>query len=155
MSNDEPGASHAALPAHRGLGRPRPDGRHDLYPAAAPGKEPLAHGRAGTAAADHEGAFQLAYDACRKTCLALILATGLRPKGEASHAVTFEAASAVAGNFGGRQIVVYASDLRFVRHGTEYRAETVSAEDAQDAIALGEELVEQLAPRIEQILEST
>jgi len=69
--------------------------------------------------------------------------------------VTFEAASAVAGNFGGRQIVVYASDLRFVRHGTEYRAETVSAEDAQDAIALGEELVEQLAPRIEQILEST
>jgi hypothetical protein len=33
--------------------------------------------RAGVEADDPEGAFQLAYDACRKTCLALVMATGL------------------------------------------------------------------------------
>ena len=40
----------------------------------------------GAAGGDPEGAFQLAYDACRKSCLALILATGLRPKGDGAHA---------------------------------------------------------------------
>jgi len=44
---------------------------------------------------DPEGAFQLGYDACRKICLALVLATGLRPRGEGHHATTFDAASAI------------------------------------------------------------
>lgn len=107
---------------------------------------------AGNEGGDPEGAFQLAYDACRKACLALVLATGLRPKGEAAHAVTFEAAAAIAANFGGRRLVEDASDLRFVRHGAEYRAEAVKVEDSLDAIAIGEELVEKLTPRVEQIL---
>lgn len=110
---------------------------------------------AGASGGDHEGAFQLAYDACRKTCLALVLATGLRPKGAAAHAVTFEAAAVIAANFGARQVVADASNLRFVRHGAEYRAETVSAEDVHDAISIGGELLEDLAPRVEQILSSS
>lgn len=107
---------------------------------------------AGVQTADPEGAFQLAYDACRKTCLALLLAMGLRPRGDASHAVTFEAAAAVADNFGGRRLVSDAANLRFVRHGAEYREETVSLDDAQDAIDLGTELLDLLEPKVAQIL---
>lgn len=107
---------------------------------------------AGVQIADPEGAFQLAYDACRKTCVALLLATGLRPRGNATHAVTFEAASAVADNFGGGRLVRDAANLRFVRHGAEYRAETVSLDDAQDAIDLGAQLLDLLEPKVVQIL---
>src|SRR4051794_26574226 len=54
---------------------------------------------AGINLGDSEGGLQLAYDACRKACLALVLAIGLRPKDEpGSHAVTFEAAAAIAAN---------------------------------------------------------
>ena len=108
---------------------------------------------AGTSAGDHEGAFQLAYDACRKACLALVLATGMRTKGSATHVVTFQAASAIAANFGAGQIVHDAANLRFVRHGAEYRAESVSPEDAQDAIAIGHELLGQLIAGIERVLQ--
>lgn len=107
---------------------------------------------AGVQTADPEGAFQLAYDACRKTCLALLLSMGLRPRGDASHAVTFEAAATVADNFAGRRLVRDAANLRYVRHGVEYRAETVSLDDAQDAIGLGAELLALLEPKVEQIL---
>lgn len=109
---------------------------------------------AGADGGDPEGAFQLAYDACRKTCLALVLATGLRPKGNAAHAVTFEAAAAIADNFGARLQVVAAADLRFVRHGAEYRAESVSIDDARDAIDIGQDLLVKVAPRVGQILQS-
>lgn len=109
---------------------------------------------AGADGGDPEGAFQLAYDACRKTCLALVLATGLRPKGDAAHAVTFEAAAAIADNFGARLQVAAAADLRFVRHGAEYRAESVSIDDARDAIDIGQDLLVKVAPRVGQILQA-
>lgn len=107
---------------------------------------------AGAADDDPEGAFQLAYDACRKSSLALVMATGLRPKGQAAHVITFEAAAVIASNFGARQIFTDAAQLRYVRHGAEYRAETVSAADVDDAIAIGDELIKTLQPAIEQIL---
>jgi hypothetical protein len=113
------------------------------------------HLRTATAGAsddDPEGAFQLAYDACRKTSLALVMAMGLRPKGQAAHVITFEAAAVIASNFGARQVVTEAAQLRYVRHGAEYRAETVSAAEVDDAIALGHELIEKLQVGIEQIL---
>jgi hypothetical protein len=106
----------------------------------------------GVEAGDPEGAFQLAYDACRKTCLALVLATGLRPKGQAAHVVTFEAAAAVAVNVGAQRVVTEAGDLRFVRHGAEYRAEQVSVADVHDAIAIGDELIKLLTPAVDKIL---
>lgn len=110
---------------------------------------------AGALADDPEGAFQLAYDACRKSCLAVVMATGLRPKGQAAHVITFEAAAVIAANFGARQIVTDAAQLRYVRHGAEYRAETVSAADVEDALAIGDELIKTLTPAIEQILHSS
>jgi len=110
---------------------------------------------AGAEADDPEGAFQLAYDACRKTSLALVMATGLRPKGQSAHVATFEAAAAIAANFGGRQTVTDAAQLRYVRHGAEYRAETVSAADVEDALAIGDELIKVLEPAIEQILQAS
>lgn len=106
----------------------------------------------GASADDPEGAFQLAYDACRKSSLALVMATGLRPKGQAAHLITFEAAAVIASNFGARQIITDAAQLRYVRHGAEYRAETVSAADVDDAIAIGEELIKTLQQAVEQIL---
>jgi hypothetical protein len=110
---------------------------------------------AGAEADDPEGAFQLAYDACRKTCLALVMATGLRPKGQSAHVATFEAAGVIASSFGGRQVVTDASQLRYVRHGAEYRAETVSAADVADALQIGDELIKALEPAIDRILQAS
>ena len=47
-----------------------------------------------------------------------------------------------------------AADLRFVRHGAEYRAESVSIDDARDAIDIGQDLLVKVAPRVGQILQS-
>jgi hypothetical protein len=110
--------------------------------------------RVGVEADDPEGAFQLAYDACRKTCLALVMATGLRPKGQAAHVITFEAAGAIAVDVGARQVVIEAADLRFVRHGAEYRAEAVTAADVTDAIAIGNQLIKVLTPAVDKIMSS-
>jgi hypothetical protein len=107
---------------------------------------------AGVVADDPEGAFQLAYDACRKTCLALVMASGLRPKGQAAHVITFEAAAAVAIDAGAQRVIIEAADLRFVRHGAEYRAEAVSVTDVHDAIAIGDELINVLTPFVDKVL---
>lgn len=106
----------------------------------------------GAEADDPEGAFQLAYDACRKTCLALVMATGLRPKGQSAHVITFEAAAAVSVNVGAHRVVTEAADLRFVRHGAEYRGEAISVADVHDAIAIGDELIKVLTPVVDKIL---
>ncbi|TDD55054.1 hypothetical protein E1263_26530 [Kribbella antibiotica] len=110
---------------------------------------------AGAEDGDPEGAFQLAYDACRKISLALVMATGLRPKGQSAHVITFNAAAAIASNFGASRVVIDAAELRYVRHGAEYRAETVGAADMEDALAIGNELLKTLQPAIEQILQSS
>lgn len=108
--------------------------------------------QAGIDAGDVEGGYQLAYDACRKLCLGLVLALGLRPVGKRHHAATFEAAAAAASSFEGRSIVDDAADLRHVRHGAEYLAEAIALVDAQDSVAVGLELVETVGPQIERIL---
>lgn len=110
--------------------------------------------RAGVGGGDPEGAFQLAYDACRKLAMALLLAAGLRPKADKGHhAVTFEGAGTLAASFGQRKIVDEAGDLRYVRNSAEYRAETVDIEDANDAIAIGEDLVAEFAEPIRTLLD--
>jgi uncharacterized protein (UPF0332 family) len=110
--------------------------------------------QAGLDVDDPEGAFQLAYDACRKLCLALLLAAGFRPKEDKGHhAVTFEGAAALAANFGRRKVVDEASDLRYVRNNTEYRAEMVDTDDAKDAIEIGSDLVAAFAGPISKLLE--
>jgi len=101
---------------------------------------------------DTEGAFVLAYDACRKICAALLFALQLRPTGEGSHVTTFQAAAAAAHNFGGRQVVEDAADLRRIRHGSEYRGNIIDTADATDAVDLGRDLLQVLEPAIQRIL---
>ena len=50
---------------------------------------------AGRGIGDLEGAFQIGYDGCRKVCLGLALAYGVRAKGDTGHhAATFNTAAA-------------------------------------------------------------
>ena len=69
----------------------------------------------GAEGGDPEGAFQLAYDACRKTCLALALAAGLRPRGDRAHAATFEAAATIARERPSAHVHVHAVRTRYVQ----------------------------------------
>ena len=61
---------------------------------------------------------------------------------------------ALAANFGQRNLVNDAADLRFVRNHAEYRAEAVTLDDASDALAIGEELVKALADPIASLLDA-
>lgn len=115
---------------------------------------------AGRDLGDHEGAFQLAYDGCRKVALALVLAYGVRPSGaQGHHADTFAAAAAVVRNHGARsdvrQSVDDAADLRFARSGAEYRAEVVTRDAVDDALAILDELLAGLTPVMERRLSTT
>lgn len=108
---------------------------------------------AGVTLDDYEGAFQLAYDTCRKVCTALVLAAGYRPVDDQRHHVAaFEAAAALAQNFGRRPLVEDAANLRFVRHGAEYRGEDVDREDAEDAISIAADLVREFDGPIKKLL---
>lgn len=109
----------------------------------------------GIAGGDNEGGFQLAHDANRKACLALVLAIGHRPIGRGSHATTFEAAATIASNFGARQVVDDASNLRFVRNNAEYEAETIDDAAAMEAVEIGTDLLAVLRPAIDKILQAT
>lgn len=104
---------------------------------------------------DTEGAFALAYDACRKTCAALLNALQLRPIGDGAHITTFQAAAAAAHTFGARAIVEDAADLRSIRHSAEYRGNVTDTADATDAVAVGTELLDALRPNILRILSTT
>jgi len=97
---------------------------------------------------DFEGAFQIAYDGCRKVCLALALAYGVRAKGDTGHhATTFNAAAAtLSGNVRARDLVDDATDLRFVRAGSEYRAEKITLAAVNDAIDILGGLLAALPP---------
>jgi hypothetical protein len=111
--------------------------------------------RAGLDVGDPEGAFQVAYDACRKMALALVLAAGFRVREDIKghHAATFEAAATLADQFGERKLADEASDLRYVRNNTEYQAEAVDVKDAEDAISIGEDLVAVFSDPITTLLE--
>jgi hypothetical protein len=53
---------------------------------------------------------------------------------------------------GAQRVIIEAADLRFVRHGAEYRAEAVSVTDVHDAIAIGDELINVLTPFVDKVL---
>jgi hypothetical protein len=108
--------------------------------------------RAGIDLGDFEGAFTLAYDACRKTSLALILAVGFRPTGESEHVTTFEAAAMIAERFENRAVVDEAADLRQIRHGAQYRGESIRGEDAAEAVEIAAELLDVLEPAVRKAL---
>jgi hypothetical protein len=122
-----------------------------------------AHAHRSSAAAigemDGEGAFQLAYDGCRKIALAVVLAGGARPRSAAHHEVTFDAAAAlVAAHRSGadrtalRRSLDDATDLRRVRGGAEYRGETVHASTLAEAMEILDELLAGLPALAEDLL---
>ena len=112
---------------------------------------------AGRSLGDLEGAFQIAYDGCRKVCLGLALALGVRAKGDTGHhAATFNAAAAsLADNVTARDLVDDATDLRFIRAGSEYRAEKITLAEVNDAIDILTALLTALPPVMEARLASS
>lgn len=132
------------------------DGHLELVPVDAATCRELVHQArnhaltavAGRGIGDLEGAFQIAYDGCRKVCLALALAYGVRAKGDTGHhAATFNAAAAaLASNVAARDLVDDATDLRFIRAGSEYRAEKITAAAVNDAIDILNGLLAALPP---------
>ncbi len=104
---------------------------------------------------DIEGAFQLAYDGCRKLCDALVQATGFRAKsgdGFGHHQVVFLAATAIAESFDEHDIVREAGGLRNVRHASQYKGEKLPTEDAEDGIAILSDLIDALTDPIDRIV---
>lgn len=110
--------------------------------------------RAGIALGDFEGAFTLAYDACRKTGLALVLAAGYRPTGASEHVTTFEAAAMIAEHFENRAVVDDSADLRQLRHSAQYRGESIRGDEAVEAVEIATELLNALEPAIGNALAS-
>lgn len=109
------------------------------------------------AADDPEGAFVLGYDGCRKAALATMLAVGTRPRGDAHHETTFNAAAAIAAKHLDDHDPVCralddATDLRRVRHATQYCGETVAAEAATDAIDILAALLGDLSDLVDRLL---
>lgn len=141
------------------------DGHHEQVPVDTATCRELVHqarNHALTAVAargigDFEGAFQIPYDGCRKVCLALALAYGVRAKGDTGHhAATFNAAAAaLSGNVLARDLVDEATDLRFVRAGSEYRAEKITVAAVNDAIDILGGLLAALPPVMDTRLASS
>lgn len=105
------------------------------------------------AATDPEGGFALAYDAARKAALALCAAAGVRPRGAAHHATTFDAAARIVQTRTPRaeaarltDALDAATELRRVRGGSEYRGEVVSPDELRDALEVADDLVTGLGP---------
>ncbi len=114
---------------------------------------------AAIAEVDPEGAFQLAYDGCRKIALGVVLAGGTRPRSAAQHEVTFDAAAAlVAVHRSGatlhalRPALDDATDLRRVRGGSEHRGERVPPATVDEAVAILDELLSGLPDMVDDLL---
>ena len=88
-------------------------------------------------ASDSAGAYQLAYDAARKACSALLAAQGLRATTRGGHIAVQEAVRDQFGGEGGVAAFRAFPRLRRTRAGAEYPrldTPTVTEADASDAI---------------------
>ena len=90
-------------------------------------------------ATDPTGAYELSYDAMRKTATALLIAQGLRPTSTGGHVAVQQAMEA---QFGGTASPAFKSfnRIRRQRHALEYPDDAgpgVDADDVADAIEAG------------------
>ncbi len=93
---------------------------------------------------DPEGAFQLAYDAARKSLSAILEAQGLRATARGGHVAIEEASRAQLGTSARPQIANF-QWMRRTRNQTEYRSDrgpAADGDDAREAIAFAAEIVE-------------
>lgn len=101
---------------------------------------------------DYAGTLLLAYEAARKVAQALLLAHGYRvPNVEGAHKYTFEAVGWLVSG-AGRDAVRNAQYLRMERNENMYREARVSAENAQEARQVVDDLAEHVVPPLSALL---
>jgi hypothetical protein len=93
---------------------------------------------------DPAGALQLAYDAARKACAALLAVQGLRATTQSGHRALLDAAQAQFNDRGANAVFGRLNRLRRTRHASEYPSAdspTVTTQDAEQALRVGSEAV--------------
>ncbi|HMG43182.1 MAG TPA: hypothetical protein VK611_17765 [Acidimicrobiales bacterium] len=94
---------------------------------------------------DPDGAFQLGYDAARKSCAALLAVQGLRATTHGGHVAVQEAVRDQFAGPNGMPVFGRLSRLRRQRNATEYPdpdSPTVTAEDAVACLAVAGEMLD-------------
>ena len=84
---------------------------------------------------DLAGAFQLAYDAARKSLSALALSHGLRTKGEGAHATLIAVIQTEFSDESGLEVVGKLDRLRRTRNQAEYSGHWFDRDEIEDALA--------------------
>ena len=103
---------------------------------------------------DYAGALLLSYEAARKAAQALLLIHGYRvPNIEGAHRFTFEAAGWLVSG-AAKRAIVDAQYLRAERNNNMYREARVTAQDAQEAHRIIEDLAEHVGPELARLLQS-
>lgn len=94
---------------------------------------------------DPAGALQLAYDAARNACAALLAVQGLRATTRSGHRALLDAAQSQFNDGGRHAVFGQLNRLRRTRHASEYPSAdspTVTTEDAERALQIGNDAVE-------------
>ena len=91
---------------------------------------------------DLAGAFQLAYDAARKSLTALALSRGLRTKGEGAHATLITVIQTELSDEPGLGVVGKLDRLRRTRNRAEYAGHWFDRDEIEDALETAGAIVE-------------
>lgn len=94
---------------------------------------------------DPAGALQLAYDAARKACAALLAVQGLRATTQSGHRALSDAAQFQFDDRGGVTVFGRLNRLRRRRHASEYPSAdspSVTTKDAEQALRVGSDAVD-------------
>lgn len=92
-------------------------------------------------AGDLSGAYQLAYDAARKSLTALLLFRGLRAKGQGAHATLIGAVGDVCADTEGVRVVARLDRMRRLRNQTEYFGQELTESQVRQDLELAREIV--------------
>ncbi len=91
---------------------------------------------------DLSGAFQLAYDAARKSLTALALSRGLRTKGEGAHVTLIAVVQTEWSDEPGLEVVGKLDRLRRTRNRAEYAGHWFDRDEIEDALRTAGAIVE-------------
>jgi len=93
-------------------------------------------------AGDSAGAFQLAYDAARKSLTALALSRGLRTKGEGAHATLITVIEIEFSGAPGVEVVGKLDRLRRTRNRSEYSGHSFSESEVVSGLSTATDIVQ-------------
>jgi uncharacterized protein (UPF0332 family) len=94
---------------------------------------------------DPDGAFQLGYDAARKSCAALLALQGLRATTHGGHVAVQEAVQEQFAGPNGMPVFGRLSRLRRQRNATEYpdpESPTITSDDVEACLVVAEEMLD-------------